>query len=183
MKILETLLPRKPLPGRIGDEEGFLDIDLPLISVETEGTAEVRYVARGEVLGQDIGFAVVLHAIWDPQPTDDNSAVFYWGSGFYQRTGPESDRFVELVGRQYGMQPSSRRMLTQVLAEVVGLDSDPVHAMQSGAKMKFFFHAQSEDAERYAEVFTNINVEEGMLEFREKDNEYRLPLFRALAEV
>ena len=183
MKILETLLPRKPLPGRLGDEEGFLDIDIPLISVESGGAGKVRYVARGEVLGQDIGFAVVLHAGWDAQPTDDNSAIFYWGSGVYQRTGPESDRFVELVERQYGIQPSGRGMLTQVPAEVVGLDSDPAHAVQGGAKMKFFFHGQSEDAERYAEVFTNINVEEGMLEFREKDNEYRLPLVRALAEV
>ena len=48
--------------------------------------------------------------------------------------------------------------------------------------MKLFFHADSEDEARYAEVFTNINVEEGLLEFHEKDPAYRGPLLRALSE-
>lgn len=184
MTFFDKLFRKKPLPGRLMDEEGFLDIDLPLVSIEVSPSGETRFIARGEVAGVDTGFSVVLHSEWDPQPLEDNSATFYWGTGAYERTGPESDRFVELVAQRYKLQSAGTpAMLASIQVQVVGLDSDPSKAKDQGAKMKLFFHSDSEDEGRYAEVFTNINIEEGLLEFHEKDNEYRAPLVRALGEA
>jgi hypothetical protein len=183
MSFLDKLFRKKVLPGRLVEEEGFLDIDLPLTAIATGSAGEIRFIARGEISGKDVGFSVVLQPEWDAQPIEDGSATFYWGMGAYERTGPESDRFVELVAQYYGLHIASCTMLPSVSVQVVGLDSDPSKAMERGAKMKFFFHSASEDAQRYAEVFTNINIEEGLLEFHEKDNEYRPPLIRALSEA
>jgi hypothetical protein len=47
--------------------------------------------------------------------------------------------------------------------------------------MKAFFFDDGQD-ERYAEVYTNIDLREKRLEFREKDPEYRAPLVAALMD-
>jgi hypothetical protein len=184
MTLFDKLFRKKVLPGRLSEEEGFLDIDLPLTAVDVGPSGEVRFTARGEVVGVDTGFAFVLHSNWDPQPLEDSSAVFYWGTGAYERTGPESDRFVELVAQRYKSASAGNTiMLSSIPVQIVGLDSDPSKVTERGAKMKLFFHSDSEDEGRYAEVFTNIDVEQGILEFHEKDNEYRAPLVRALSEA
>jgi lipocalin len=43
--------------------------------------------------------------------------------------------------------------------------------------MKLFF--ESEPKEAYAEFFTNIDLVQAKMEFREKDPEYRVPLVAA----
>jgi hypothetical protein len=169
-------------PGRVGDDDFFLDLDLPIVEMKSSASGELRIVARGLVEDFDMGFAVVLHPDWDAQTLEGGGATMYWGTGAYERTGPESDYFLEFVARRYqlsfeGLTPM---MLASIPAQVVGLDSDPSVAEEHGANMKFFFHSDSED--RYAEVFTNINIEEGFLEFHEKDESYRGPLVRALSE-
>jgi hypothetical protein len=62
-----------------------------------------------------------------------------------------------------------------------GLEGDPARVLSSPVRMKFFFHSSSEA--RYAEVFTNIDVQAGRLEFHEKDPSYRVALVRALTEA
>ena len=47
--------------------------------------------------------------------------------------------------------------------------------------MKLFFH--SENGERYAEVFLNIDRQAQVVEIHEKDPEYRQNLIRALTEL
>jgi hypothetical protein len=185
MTFLDKLFPKKVLPGRLLEEEGFVDVDLPIVEISSDHTGECRFTVRGEIAGTDVGFSFVLHPAWDPQPIEGGGAIFYWGTGSYERTGPESDRFVALVAQRYQLDATSgsASMLPRIQVQVVGLDSDPSKASGQGAKMKLFFHSESEDEGRYAEVFTNINIEEGVLEFHEKDNEYRAPLIRALREA
>lgn len=182
MKILSGLFGKRARPGRVGDEEGFLDIDLPIVSLSRSATGSLRIEARGQIAGEIMGFAVVLFPGWQAQPLEDSDAAFYWGAGAYERTGNESDAFVRFVARRYGLPSTeSLSMLREVPARVVGLRTDPAIALERGASTKFFFHSDS--PERYAEVFTNINLGESLLEFREKDEEYRAALVRALSEA
>jgi hypothetical protein len=182
MKLISNLFRKKPLPGKVGDEEGFLDIDLPLVSVQQVEDGTRRFVALGTISGVEMGFAVTLGSDWHAKQPDDGAATFYWGVGTYERTGVETDNFIRFVARTYGLTVTGdQSMIPNVHAQVVGLDSNPAGAAQAGAKMKFFFHSDSE--ERYAEVFVNVDIEQGFLEFHEKDNEYRLPLVRALTEA
>jgi hypothetical protein len=45
-------------------------------------------------------------------------------------------------------------------------------------KIKLFF--ESDDEDRYGELFTNVELAARRLEVREKDEGYRLPVVRAL---
>lgn len=182
MKILSGLLGKRARPGRVGDEDGFLDIDVPIVSMSKSPTGSLRFEACGQIAGETMGFAVVLLPDWQAQPLEDSDAAFYWGAGAYERTGRESDAFVRFVARRYGLSSSGPlSMLREIPAKVVGLNTDPADALKRGASTKFFFHSDS--TERYAEVFTNINLRESVLEFHEKDEEYRAALVRALSEA
>jgi hypothetical protein len=163
-------------------DQGFLDIDLPITAVSKVGGGTVRVTAQGSVQGGLIGLAVDLQPHWKAQPLKDSNALFYWGAGSYRSIGIESDRFVALIAKHYG-QPvgPDLRMLAQVPADVVGLNDDPSMILSLPARMKFCFHTDTQA--RYAEVFTNIDIEAGRLEFREKDPGYRAALVRALTEV
>ena len=179
-RLFGTMKAGAALPGVLQTDEGFLDIDLPIVSVTKENDGTVRISARGLVEGAVVGFAVDLRPTWDPKPIEGASGFFYWGKAAYRRTGEESDRFAALVAKHYGLPRRALTMLREIEAEAVGLDTDPSNVLTSPAKMKFFFHSGSE--ERYAEVFTNVDVQERRLEFHEKDPEYRVPLVRALTE-
>jgi len=170
------------LPGRIGADDHFLDLDLPIVELTTGAAGELRVVARGNVEGIDMGFAVVLYPHWEAKQ-DDDGVTLYWGTGAFERSGHESDAFLEFVAKRYALQMSGLppKMLPSIPVQVVGLGYDPAQAEAEGANMKFLFHV--EDAGRYAEVFTNINIEERFLEFHEKDDAYRERLVRALSEA
>lgn len=179
-KFLTRILPWPVGRGRVSDEEGFVDIDLPLRSTSVGSGGEIRVEARGQVDGVILGLAVVLYPQWQEQRREGDCFSLFWGKGAFERTGPESDRFLKCISDRYGL-PAPGPMLKRLTAEVVGLDSDPSRAGSSGAHMKFFLHTDNQ--ERYAEVFVNVNVEESMLEFHEKDPDYRRPLVRALGEA
>lgn len=163
--------------GILDCSQGFVDIDLPIISIDETGQT-TRVTAKGLVEGKVIGFAIDLHAGWNYQPVD-GAVGFYWGRGGYRSIGPESDEFVRLLGRLYS-QPmtSDLRMLPEIAADVVGLDTDPSNLMSKPVGMKFFLWP--DDETRYAEVYTNVDVRGGWLQFHEKDAEYRPTLLRAL---
>jgi len=179
-KFLTNLLPWPVPRGRVSDEEGFVDIDLPLRSLTVESNGEIRADARGRVDGVVVGFGVVLFPKWEEQRKEGDRFSLFWGKGAFERTGPESDRFLEYLSTRYTLQTPGP-MLARLTVDVVGLDSDPSKAASVGAHMKFFLHSEVQD--RYAEVFVNIDLEESMLEFHEKDHEYRRPLVRALGEA
>ena len=48
-------------------------------------------------------------------------------------------------------------------------------------EMKIFF-SDSGPEDKYAEIYINIDTKRGVLQFYEKDPDYRVPLLRALSE-
>jgi hypothetical protein len=73
-------------------------------------------------------------------------------------------------------------MLSTIDVEAVGLASDPRSLEVAPVHMKLFFNSESSE-ERYAEVFLNTDVPGRMIQFHEKDMDYRQPLLRALHAV
>jgi hypothetical protein len=72
-------------------------------------------------------------------------------------------------------------MVPSVDASVVGLEGDPAHVLDRVTRMKFFFF-DSGPEDRYAEVFINVDANKRVLEFHEKDEDYRKPLLLALTK-
>ncbi len=59
------------------------------------------------------------------------------------------------------------------------LQGDPEDLAGGVTKIKLFFEPDSED--RYAELYTDIDIAEGVLRINEKDPEYRTAIINALS--
>jgi hypothetical protein len=182
MGIIAALFGRKALAQRsvrsVG-EDGFADLDLPLTDFSKDPSGEFRLTARGDFDGRVVGLSVVVGATWKPQ--ENSGFTAYWGTVTLRAIGDASDAFVDLLAKLYGTSISTRRMLPEVVTQAVGLATDPRELMSEPAKMKLFFHTDVED--RYAEVFLNIDRSEKLVQFHEKDPEYRGNVLRALTEA
>ncbi|MGC3981418.1 MAG: hypothetical protein QM808_09180 [Steroidobacteraceae bacterium] len=161
-------------------EDGFVDLDLPLVEISEKGSGSLRLLARGTFEKQMLGFIVEVNPEWKPQQLEGGDAIFYWGTVTLRSLGPASDAFVSLIARLYDQRVEKPRMLAEIKAEAVGLDSDPRKIKTNPVHMKLFFHSESE--ERYAEVYVNVDVAGKVVQFHEKDPEYRENVIRALTE-
>jgi hypothetical protein len=161
-------------------EEGFVDFDLPLSRFEANSSGHSVVSAGGRFEGEVIGFIVELGSEWKDRPVEGGDATFYWGTVTLRSSGQTSDAFVRAFARKVGHQGAVPPMLAEIQAEAVGLNSDPRMIRQQPVAMKLFFHSDNE--ERYAEVFLNIDLAGKVVQFHEKDPEYRAHLIRALTE-
>lgn len=168
----------EPPGGKLSTADGFVDIDLPIVQVGSRSSALVSVVARGKIQGAVVGFAVDLDPKWIEKPIENANASFYWGKARLRSIGADSDAFSKLLAGLYQLPCTTSKMPSRIEVEVVGLANDPRLVMSSPTKMKLFFNTDSEH--NYAEVFLNLDLKSKVLEFHEKDPEYRAPLLRAL---
>jgi hypothetical protein len=160
-------------------EDGWVDLDLPLTEFKDRSNV-YRLVAKGLLDGTSVGLRVEIDGHWNPKPTEHDAVTFYWGSVTLRSMGLESDALAMALSRLYGLPHAELRMLPEIRTEAVGLASDPRLIESEPVKMKLFFHSENE--ERYAEVFLNIDRRAQIVELHEKDPEYRKNLVRALTE-
>ncbi len=168
----------EPPKGKLSVADGFVDIDLPISKTESSFDKPVSIVARGKIKGSVVGFAVDIDSEWAENPIEDTDASFYWGKAHLRSIGADSDSFSRLLAGLYQLPCAEPRMPARIDVGVVGLANDPRLLKTNPTKMKLFFNVDSE--ENYAEVFLNIDFKSGVLQFHEKDPEYRIPLLRAL---
>lgn len=165
---------------RLNNEEGFADLDFPLAAAPQSTGVGQRLLAQGTYDGRGIGFAAEIHGEWVEKPLEDKSATFYWGKVTLRSIGEPSNNFVELLSKIYGVTSKSGPMLAEISTQAVGLADDPRRLLEVPVRMKLFFHTEIEG--RYAEVFLNLDVPGRVVQFHEKDQEYRQNVVRALRE-
>lgn len=161
-------------------EDGFVDLDLPLTEMRRTQSGALRLEAKGQYENQVVGFAFEILPEWLEKPLENNEAVFYWGVVLLRSIGPPSNAFVSLLSRLYGKSVAPQPMITEIRTEAVGLNSDPRKTEKMPIHMKLFFHSDVED--RYAEVFLNVDIAKKLVQFHEKDLDYRENLLRALQD-
>ena len=166
--------------ARISSDQGFVDIDLSVTDVTMGEDGTVSVTARGNVSGTNVGFIVDVLPIWTAKKMESGAAVLYWGKVRYRSIGAESDNFVSLVARLYGVSAPGSSMAKQINFAAVGLNTDPRNVLKSPTRMKVFFESPNQN--QYAEVFTNLDLSKRLVQFHEKDQEYRIPLIRALGD-
>jgi hypothetical protein len=171
-----TLASEPSAPVRISTMGQFLDVDLPISEIR-EGTGFVGVVAHGDIQGTTVGFEVDF-------PTSEHSGIhppLALGKARIRSVGADSDRFVAFLAQRYGLSAPANGMVQAVDASIAALEGDPAHPMNARANIKFFFYDSGPD-DRYAEVYINVDPKGRMLEFHEKDPEYRKPLLLALTK-
>jgi hypothetical protein len=162
-------------------EEGFVDLDLPLVDFAEPASGGFRIAARGSFGGEIIGFAATVEPEWKAKPIEEGrDHFFYWGAVTLRSIGAPSDSFVSALAQLYGDPISKPKMLATIPTEAVGLATDPRALRSSPVKMKLFFHSDAQP--RYAELFLNIDRTGGVVQVHEKDPEYRSNVVRAFVE-
>lgn len=173
--------PAKPPPEITADSEiaGFVDLAFAIHSKETlpDGAQALR--AYGVHQGREVGISVVLGAHWKKGALGPNAALTtYQGTVTYRSLGAPSDAFLQVLDQLYDtkLRPTTIRPDTTFTG--ISLAGEPADLMKGPARIKLFFESGAED--RYAELYTNIDLSKGLLQIHEKDPEYRSAIIRAL---
>ena len=175
------LFRRRTLPDVFANsEEGFVDASFAVVRhrVLPDGVRTVQ--VRGRSRDLPVGLLLDLLPDWRPDTLGDGIPV-HWGRVRYRSVGPESDAWVRVLSAAYALPPDGLIMQPHVEFAAIALSGDPCRPQRGPLNMKLFF--ESEDEDRYAEIYTNLLLSEQLMEVREKDPEYRAPLIRALTEA
>ena len=167
----------EPSPGRIDREDDFVDVVLPIAEHRWAKDGSLSVIARGNVNGKTVSYAVDLEPEWRPQPIEGTPITVYWGKGHLRSVGPESDEFLALLAGEYAL-AAPERMAPRVEITMAGMDTDPSDLRTVPAKIKIFFEAGGEAS--YGEAFINIDLDSKVLEFRDKDPEYHQGIVSSL---
>ncbi len=159
-------------------EEGFVDLVFAITESEFNTDGNASFHAQGLHQGKKVGLKVLLCSPWK-QGTLGKDITTFQGRVFYESTGEESDRFVQVLGELYqsSVRPKSMRK-DQLQFTGITLAGDPNSLSADPVKIKLF--VESEDEDTYTELYTNIDVQRKRLEIREKDIAYRDPVMRAI---
>ena len=101
---------------------------------------------------------------------------FDYGRGAIFSLGAESDAFARFLTGLIG-EGGEGRFVGRIETDVVLINSDPEAMLTSRCHSKFFL-GEPDDSE--AQVFVNFDLPGGLVEFREKDLDYRDNLLREL---
>ncbi len=162
-----------------GPDEYFHDLVFYVQEHErlADGTQIIR--ASGVHKDKPVAFEVALGPTWKAgSVSKDIALVTYQGTVTYRSVGSESDRFVQVLDGLYDVKLSPKAMRKETVFDAISLKGDPRDLSKGEVKIKLFY--SSNDADRYAELFTNVDLASRRLYFNEKDADYRAPVVRAL---
>jgi len=104
--------------------------------------------------------------------------VTYTGTASYRSFGAESDSFLQALDHLFETKQAPKQMKSETRFSALTLEGDPRDLEKGPVKLKLFFESSAED--RYAELFTDIDLKARRLYVSEKDPEYRGAIIRAL---
>jgi hypothetical protein len=163
----------------IDTSSGFVDLTFSLSSIEKKDSGFSLHISSA--FGNQIaGFNVYI---------PDNAKKTGFGHGMIiSSAGMESDNFLKLLARFYHVNISSDAKFCK--ADTIAFvdlkqmmkDKDAVNLLGHDLKLFFEREGKTEEEYQYAEVYLNIDKGTGVVEFNEKDPEYREALIKFLSE-
>jgi hypothetical protein len=168
------------ITSRTDTSEGFSDIFLS-ITTDTKTDTSHIYIGHGLYKNKTVGLKLEVKSnlpagITSSGELNSKSGVV-WNAVKFISIGQESNNLVFALAQLYN-EPAETEFTKDVLAPTLfSLNQQDVHFDKPGYyKFKLFFNDTSDDENKYAEMFLNINTDEGIIELHEKDHEYRKPL-------
>jgi hypothetical protein len=171
----------KPLPEISVDIEdhGFVDLTFAIRSCKTFPDGSQSLEVYGVHQGRVVGLLVVLGFEWKAVTLGERIQLdAHRGTVTYRSLGSPSDALIQALDQLYGtrLEPTTLRPSTSFTG--ISLAGEPSDLAKGPARIKLFFESDTED--RYAELYTNVDIANGRLEIREKDPWYRSAIIRAL---
>lgn len=175
------------ITSRTDTSEGFNDIFLSITSDIKTDTSHI-YTGQGLHKNKTVGLKFEVRS---NLPAGITSSGELNSKGGIVRNavkiisiGQESDHLVFALAQLYN-EPAENVFTKEILTPTLfSLNQQDVLLDKPGYyKFKLFFNDESEDENRYAEMFFNINTEERIIELHEKDHDYRRPLLNTFTGI
>jgi hypothetical protein len=172
------------ITSRTDTSEGFRDLFFSITSDTKTDTSHI-YIGQGLYKNKTVGLKIEVKS---PLPAGITSSGelnskggVVWNAVKFISTGKESDNLVFAIAQIYN-EPAENVFTKEVLSPTLfSLNQEDVDLDKLGYyKFKLFFNDNSDDENKYAEMFLNVNTEERIIELREKDQGYRKGLLHTL---
>lgn len=168
-----------PIPEITSEsEEGFHDLVFAIREHKRVFDGAQTILASGTHKGRRVSFEIYLGPGWSASRDADVPITPFRGTVTYRSVGGESDSLLQAMDEIYETRQSPRAMNKATEFVGLSLQGDPRDLSKEITKIKLFFDAN--DEEKYAELFTNIDLKARKLYISEKDEEYRAAIISAL---
>jgi hypothetical protein len=161
---------------KIDTSEGFVDISLNITEIKVNDDY-LLVTVENQYKKEKVGFQIEIFNQWKISQIENSNQSFYWGKGYFIISNENAKKYIEILSRLYSIEVKTIQE-NKIPVEIVGLANDPKLILTQPTKMKFFFNSNNEKL--YSEVYINIDAKNKILEFHEKDEEYRQPLILSL---
>ena len=171
----------EPLPEiTSGPDDGWHDLTFHIQDDRKLDDGSRALNACGVHHGLDVGLTVILGPNW-PEATFSEKVPFtaYKGVITFRSSGQPSDALLRVIDELYGTGLHPRSMRSEIRFTGISLAGKPHEPENEPVKIKAFY--ESEDADRYGELFVNVDLQHRVLQINEKDEGYRKPVVRALS--
>jgi hypothetical protein len=145
----------------------FVDLRLKIESAKCSGWTQCNVRASGTYNGQHVGLEVQIK---EEKPADQVLKITYIS------VGAASDQLLAAIASLYRLPLTKSQFNKNVVADLV-----PLRATKDQLDAKAFFFANGPES-RYAELYTNIDLHQGILWIKEKDQEYRKNVLDAFSK-
>jgi hypothetical protein len=166
--------------AKIDTSEGFIDIDMHISKYEILENEVKRITVDDTINKVKIGFQVELDNVWKENPIENANGSFFWGTGRIVYIIDKTNNFIKCLSELYNVKKNVVR-LNRCEFVLVGLASDPRLIEKQFVHTKIFLNSDTQNEEYYAEVFLNIDLKNKILQFHEKDSDYRQSLINSLS--
>jgi hypothetical protein len=171
----------KPPPEITADSEvgGFVDLTFAIRSHETLPDGSQALQVYGVHQGREVGITVALGAQWKSAPLSPKMPlVTHSGTVTYRSLGAPSNALLQALDQLYATNLKPATMRPSTVFTGISLEGEPADLAEGPTKIKLFFESEKED--RYAEIYTNVDLAKGVLHINEKDDGYRAAIIKAL---
>ncbi len=167
-------------------EIGFVNITFKLdkISVQTndDGTKVFVIYFGGTYGGESIDAALALSSEWDEERSPGLPIPTYWSEISIGAVNEQSHALVRVLASAYGAQIAPNSQLQETVnAKIVSIGVKPIEISSQPTHLKIFFAKPLHD--EYGEVYLNIDPVKKIVEWNEKDPEYRGAILKALTKA
>lgn len=165
-------------------EEGFIDCVFKIQNLRIEQNYFLFHMAssfNNEAVGVDVRIVRGIEAGFDKQMELIKDHVYRDGVEF-SRSGIESDKLLSALALLYESGMNVDRMTDVETFTAIALHQGEIDMESQPIKLKLLGNDESADDKNiYYESFFNLDLENGLAFWNEKDPDYRRPLVRSLA--
>ncbi|MDB6057650.1 MAG: hypothetical protein JWO95_1494 [Verrucomicrobiales bacterium] len=167
-------------------EDGFIDCVFKISDLaESAGfyNFHVSASSDGAIVGMDVVVRKDIKAGFDAEMNLIKDHVYDEGVIFI-RSGIESDRLIARIASLYGMPHSGGEMTSKETFTAIALHQEEIDLSRDVVRMKIFGRdVEPFDEEAYYESFFHIDLANGIVNWNEKDQEYRKPMIGAVTKL